>query len=950
MQTTRRGFLKQAVVGTTGAAITAGCAHQGPVTALGQEGDAARPSTPGETVTLRTTVNGEAREAEVGGDESTLAFVRERLGLTGCKLGCGHGACGACAMQLDGVPVATCLLPALKLEGRTLTTIEGLAPTGERLHPIQRAFMHEDAMQCGYCTPGFVVEAAAFHDRWRASKGTTAPTRDEVAAALAGHFCRCGAYPAIFRAVIAACSGLHDESADAGPRVDGLAKVTGAARYTADLRLEGMLIGKFLRSSHAHATLRSIDYQAALAYPGVHAVVEFASVGSTIRYVGQELLALAAVDESTARAALAEVRVEYELREVVVGFDAALADDAPFVYADKRGRKSAPNSSESPMLPAPWQGNKRGPFKLFSHHADRAERRIDAASERGEDLVRGEFETGTQIHTALEPHGALAHWQAGKLLVHASTQAVRHLAEDLAQHYDLRREDVEVRADYVGGAFGAKTMFSRDIKAAIELSRASGRPVRVVLDRREELTVGGSRPAVRSTIELAAPRASEADPEGQPAIRLNAMADSGVAVGSASTVLTRLMYAQADHAIADYDVVTHVAAGCPFRGPGGPPNFFALEQAVDELALVQGVDPLALRMRWNHNPGRALLYAWAQGVPLWRDRPPPGTDKGRFRRGIGLSAGTWFYFAEPTARVQLDLVPGPRARLVASTACQDMGNGSRTVIADAVAEVFGIDPHAVEVAIGSSKAVPGPMSAGSRTATSIGPAASKAAHELRDELVEVAQGRLGLRDATPIAGGIAHAKGTTPWAEVFELAPPLSAIGKRGRDKGGFFLPPVMDTATGRYLSSALQISEVEVDTRLGRVRLHQTIAGFAIGKVYSPLLARSQAEGGLVQGIGYTLCEERRLDPRHARLLSGNLEDYRLPGLADVGEIDVHFVPGSFEDVIGGGIGLAEIVTLTPGATIANAVRHATLWRPTQIPLRPDRVLAGLAATKEVR
>lgn len=947
MQTTRRDFLKRAVVVGAGAAV-AGCAHDEHETALGKHAADAVPSEPGETVTLRTTVNGEAREAVVGGDESALAFVRGRLGLTGCKLGCGHGACGACAMQLDGVPVASCLLPAIKLEGRKLTTVEGLAKP-ERLHPMQRAFMHEDALQCGYCTPGFVVEAAAFHDRWRASKGTTPPTRDEVAAALAGHFCRCGAYPAIFRAVIAACSGLHDESVDAGPRVDALAKVTGAARYTADVQLEGQLFGKFLRSPHAHAKLRGLDYAAALARPGVFAVVAFAEVGATIRYVGQELLALAAIDEHTALAALAEVEVEYELLDPVVGFDAALADDATLVYPSKRNRKAAPNASEGPLLPAGWQGNLRGPFDLFAHHAGRARRRIAGASESGEDLVRGEFETATQVHTTLEPHAAVARWQGESLVVYASTQAVRHLAEDIAQHYDLRRDQVEVVADYVGGAFGAKTSMSRDIKAAIELARAAKRPVRMVLDRREELTVGGSRPAVRTKVSLAAARTSERDSQpadSQPAIELEAYADAGVAVGSTSTMVTRLMYAQADLAVADYDVVTHVAAGCPFRGPGGPPNFFALEQAVDELAIVQGVDPLALRMRWNHNPGRKLLYEWAERVPLWRERPPPGSDAGRFRRGVGLSAGTWFYLAEPTARVKLDL--GPEG-LVASTACQDMGNGSRTVIADAIAEVFGIDSHQVRVSIGSSKAVPGPMSAGSRTATSLGPAASMAAHELRQELFELAEQRMRLVDAEPVAGGIQHREGLTPWAEVFELAPPLSATGKRGRDRGGFFLPPMMGIAVGRYLSSALQISEVEVDTRLGRVRLLRTIAGFAIGRVYSPMLARSQAEGGLVQGIGYTLCEERRLDPRDGRVLSGNLEDYRLPGLADVGEIDVHFVPGSFEDVIGLGIGVAEIVTLTPGATIANAVRDATLWRPTKIPLRPDRVLAGLAG-KEVR
>src|SRR5690554_3768757 len=235
MQTTRRGFLKSSVIGT--AAATA-CVQQ-PRSETAVEPDAAPLDEPGAaSVELETTVNGKRETLRVGPDDSTLDVVRERLGLTGGKLGCGHGACGACTMQLDGRPVATCLLPAVKLEGRRLLTIEGLGQA--ELHPIQRAFMAEDALQCGYCTAGFVIEAAAFHDRWRATQGTAAPTRDQVAAALSGHLCRCGAYVAIYRAVIGACAGKYDDGPDRGPRVEALAKVTGAAKYTVDIAPEGV--------------------------------------------------------------------------------------------------------------------------------------------------------------------------------------------------------------------------------------------------------------------------------------------------------------------------------------------------------------------------------------------------------------------------------------------------------------------------------------------------------------------------------------------------------------------------------------------------------------------------------------------------------------------------------------------------------------------------------------
>jgi xanthine dehydrogenase YagR molybdenum-binding subunit len=926
METTRRGFLKGSVLGT--AAVTACAQPPRSQTAQHPEGESGEAPT---TVELKTTVNGEAQSLRVGPDESALHVVRERLGLTGGKLGCGHGACGACTMQLDGAPVATCLLPAVKLEGRSLRTIEGLGATS--LHPIQRAFMAEDALQCGYCTPGFVIEAAAFHDRWRAAHGKTAPTREQVAAALNGHLCRCGAYAAIYRAVIGACSGTYDEGPEHGPRIDGLAKVTGAAKYTVDVAPEGVLIAKVLRSPHAHARVRAIDWNEALAVPGVHGAVEVTKPGYKVRFVGQEVVALAAVDEATAIAALSKIRVDYEVLPAAIGIDAALETDAPRVYDNKKTRKRAPNANEAPLLPESWEGNLRGPFQIFHHHAGRARRRVEAASE--EQKFSATFETQTQAHSALEPHAAVAEWiNEHSLRVHVSTQGVTHAAEALAHRFHLRPEEIEVRADYVGGGFGAKGVVTIETVTAIELARVCGRPVKLVNDRREELTVGGLRPGLRTEFAIAD------DGGEQPAMIAISKSDAGVAVGSAASIMIRVHHPQADLDIADYDVINNAPPGTPFRGPGGPPAYFALEQGIDALAQKRGEDPVALRRRFNHNENRERVFAWAADTPLWRERPPPQSDKGRHRRGIGLASGTWMYITEPATRVQIDASP---QGIVVSTGCQDIGNGSRTVLADTVAGVLGVDPHTIRVEIGSSKAVHGPLSGGSRTANSLVPAATDAALELRDELVELARSRLHLRDAKPVSGGVEQGGALTRWAEILEVAPKITTTGKRGRDKGGFFLPPIMDTAIGRYLSAGVQISEVEVDTRLGRVRVLRTHAAYSVGTIYSPKLARSQAEGGIVQGIGYALFEERRLDPRSGALLTGGLEDYRVCGIADIGEIEVEFLPGGYDNVRGGGVGIGELCTLPVAATLANAVHHATGWRPTRIPLRPDLVLEGV-------
>jgi xanthine dehydrogenase YagR molybdenum-binding subunit len=933
MPTTRRGFLKGSVIGT--AAATSACAHPQQTSDTGKYPDDPEWRPKDAFVELRTTVNGEARTLTVGADESTLHLVRERLGLTGCKLGCGHGACGACTMKLDGTPVVTCLLPAVKLEGRQLETIEAIGAV--QLHAVQRAFMAEDALQCGYCTPGFIVEASAFVDQHRAAHGNESPTRDEIAAALSGHLCRCGAQAAIYRAVAGACEGKFDSAPDHGPRVEALAKVTGAARYTVDIKPEGTLIAKVLRSPHAHARVRSIDWSDALAAAGVHGAIELTEPGSKLRFVGQEIVALAAIDEATALAALSKIRVEYEILPAAIGLDSALADGAPEIYDTKKLKKKAPNANESPILPESWEGNLRGPFELFAHHGGRARRRIENAKQAGSSggtVIAGEFETQCQIHTSLEPRAAVAEWTNGKLRLHTTSQAIRHMAEDVAERWHLKHEDVEVRAEYIGGGFGAKAVSNVEMAIAIDLARLVGRPVKYVNDRREELTVGGSRPIVRSRIELAD------DGGEQPAMIFEARSDAGVAIGSAATLMARIHFPQADLALSDFDVINNVAPGCPFRGPGGPPAYFAMEQSVDQLAHTAGVDPLALRQRWNQNPSRELAFEWAATLPLWRDRPPPQRDSGRFRRGIGLASASWMYLTEPATRVQIDAGPDG---IVVSTATQDMGNGSRTVLADVVAEVFGIAAHELRVEIGSSVGVHGPMSGGSRTASSLAPAAMDAAMQVRDELLDRATSKLRLVDAVVVPGGVAHRDGKLGWAEILELGPTISATGKRGRDKGGFFLPPIQNVAIGRYLAAGIQVSEIEVDTRLGRVRVLQSHVAMSVGHIYSPTLARSQVEGGLIQGIGYALYEERRLDPRHGTVLTGNLEDYRLCGMGDIGEIHVEFLPGGFENAKGGGVGLGELCTLPVAATIANAVYDATRWRPTQIPLRPDRVLAGV-------
>jgi aerobic-type carbon monoxide dehydrogenase small subunit (CoxS/CutS family) len=235
-------------------------------------------------------------------DDAMLIDVVRSGGLTGTKLVCGSGVCGACTVLLDGKPVVSCLMPAKAARDRQVTTVEGIAAS--ELHPVQKAFIACDALQCGFCTPGFVVEAAAFHDAWRRNNGNVIPPRANVIAALAGHLCRCGAYASICNAVEQACAGRFDTAAPRGPRVEAVEKVTGDAKYTVDIALERQLEGAILRSPHPHARVVTLDLTAVRKVPGVAAAVSLLGPDRTVRFAGQEIVAVAAISWKTARAAL----------------------------------------------------------------------------------------------------------------------------------------------------------------------------------------------------------------------------------------------------------------------------------------------------------------------------------------------------------------------------------------------------------------------------------------------------------------------------------------------------------------------------------------------------------------------------------------------------------------------------------------------------------------------
>lgn len=890
---------------------------------------------------MRTTINDQGYEWEtLPPDESAVQLIRERCHLTGTKLACGAGVCGACTIHVDGQPVTSCLLPAIQLEGRQVETIEHYGT--ESLHPMQRAFMAHDALQCGFCTPGFLMSAIAFYDSWRMEHGPSTPPTEAVKEALAGHLCRCGAYPQIIEAVQAACAGEHDSADSPAPaaRADALPKVTGAARYTVDIHEDDQLVGKILRSPHAHADVVAMDLSGAAVLPGVRAVVRMLGAQERVRYVGQELAAVAAVDEQSAVAALAAIRVTYRTLPAALTIEEALASDAPIIWERSR---EIPNASEGPVIPGSWDGNLRRPAMSRAPRHPQATPAIRTQKIGDAPTVQGHWRTPAQSHTPLEPHACVAHWHNEELTVHVSTQSCSAMAHEIAEHFGLAADKVTVLCPYIGGAFGSKLGLTGETIAAVRLAQATHTPVAVVLERPEEMTVGGYRPSAYVDLTLGA------TPTGELAtLTAHAYANSGVAINTTVASLMHLVYRRraGKRDLVDLDVVTNSAPGKPFRGPSGPVTCWSLEQAIDQMAHHLGRDPIALRRTWDDNSLRTQLYEWVEKLAPWQEREPAGRQTGRYRRGIGVAMGSWLYFYDPASEVKVE---STASGLVVSTASQDMGNGTRSVLAGAVASVFGIEPQAVEVRVGCSQEVYGPRSGGSRTTNSLFAPARDAACQLRNQLMQAANAHFGLRNAQPGQGAITHAGGTLPWAEAMAQLPPQSATVKRGTDRlldklGHMVMPRLgLDLVIGNGLTSAAYVTELEVDTLLGKTRVRRVWAALAAGKIHVPVVARSQVQGGIIQGIGYALYEEKVLEPRTGAILSLGLEDYRVPGIGDTPEIEVHFIESGFDHAKGGGVGLSELATIPVAASVANAIFNATGWRPLEAPVQPARLLQGV-------
>ncbi|WPO40866.1 molybdopterin-dependent oxidoreductase [Tardiphaga sp. 42S5] len=858
-------------------------------------------------------INGHSFSKQPQAGQCLRTFLRE-LGHFGVKKGCDAGDCGACTVLLDGEPVHSCIIPAFRAESHAVTTIEGLASDGG-IHPMQQAFLDAQGFQCGFCTSGMIVTCASLNQAQRADLG----------ASLKGNLCRCTGYRTIEDALDGK-SNVEDAEpgtafgrslpAPAGPQV-----VTGKARYTFDVAMDGLLHIKMLRSPHPHARIISIDSSAARAMPGVYAVLTHADapatlfstarheidamdpedtriLDDTVRFIGQKVAAVVADSEAIAEEACRRIDVVYDILPAVFDPAAAIAPGAPVIHPDKTPIHRVSNAIRNIVAET------HGEFG-------------DVATALASSAVtyEGTFTTQRVQHGHLETHGGMAWLDAdGTLNIRSSTQTPFLTRRALAQLYDLPSDKVRVFCERVGGGFGGKQeMFVEDILALAALK--TGRPVKWELTREEQFIATSTRHPMRVTVKAGA------DKHGKlTALQLDVLSNTGAYGNHAGPVLFHAcgeslgVYNCANKKVDAVVAYTNTVPAGAFRGYGLPQTLFAVEAAIDDLAKQLGISPYDFRRHNVIKPGDPMLS-------------PAGTHYDDVTIGsYGLDQcldlverameietkhdldDDWL-IGDGIALTMIDTVPpqGHIAEVVIAkrddggydltVGTAEFGNGTATVHRQIAATILGCTVEQIHLRQSDTRNGGHDTGAYGSAGTFV---AGKATHDAAQKLVAAMQADSSVRSATGTSGG-------TPRSVAFNVQ--------------GF---------------------RVAVNKGTGAIKVLKSVQAADAGAVANPMQLRGQIEGGVAQSLGATLYEEMVIDDR-GRVVNPKFRDYHLPSFADVPRTDVYFA--DTYDAIGplGAKSMSESPYNPVAAAMGNALFDATGIRFTQVPFKPDRIFPEL-------
>ncbi|MDP4504848.1 molybdopterin-dependent oxidoreductase [Nonomuraea turcica] len=875
---------------------------------------------------MRIEVNGQVFTAQPRPGQCLRTLLRE-LGLFGVKKGCDAGDCGACTVHIDGRPVHSCLFPAFRAAGHQVTTIEGLS-SGARPHPLQRDFLAAQGFQCGFCTAGMIMTVAALDPG----------QQQDLPRSLKGNLCRCSGYRAIDDAIhgIAHAEDTTDPGESCGrnlPAPAGPDIVTGAARYTLDVAMEGLLHLKLLRSPHAHARIVAIDTSAARAVPGVRAVFTHEDApkrlyssgrhenpdddpsdtllfDDVVRFTGQRVAAVVADSVAAAEEGCRRLVVDYEVLPGVFDPEEAMAPGSPLLHGDKGAGRHIARPERNIAAEV---------------HGDVGD--VEAAFEQADAIHEHTYVSHRVQHAHLETHASIA-WVdgSGRLVVRTSSQVPFLTKRALCSLFDLPEEKVRVVCGRVGGGFGAKQeMLTEDVVALAALR--TGRPVQLEFTRQEEFEATVTRHPV--SVDVKAGARSDGT---LTALRLRVVANTGAYGNHACIVFHTCnesigVYRCANKKVDGYAVYTNTVPAGAFRGYGLSQGVFAVESAIDELAHAIGMDPVAFRERNIIRPGDDMVsfhtpsadearigsYGLDQCLALVDEAlnrgngaQPPAEDGWSVGKGVALSMIDTIPPRGHRAEARIRLSTDGGYRLAVGMA--EFGNGTTTVHQQLAAAVLGTTVDRIRIEQADTDHVGHDTGAFGSTGTTVtGLAVTRAAEALRDRIAAV-----GGQRAAQAADKELHAVGTS------DGAPCSVAFNVHG--------------------------FRVAVCAGTGEIRILQSVHGADAGRVINPMQCRGQIEGGVAQALGAALYESFVVDEA-GHVTTATFRNYHIPSFGDVPRTEVYFAETS--DVLGplGAKSMSESPFNPVAPALANAVRDATGIRFGTLPLARDRVHAATAA-----
>ncbi len=716
-------------------------------------------------------------------------------------------------------------------------------------------------------------------------------------------------------------------------RLDGMAKSTGAAKYTYDVNLKDQLIAKGLGSPHASCAIKSIDTSAAEKVPGVVDVLALKKTGDKIEFQGDLIVVVAAESEGAAREGVAACKVEYDMQPVFV-------KDSDLAAAKAAGRTSS-GGGKVQLDKEPAAGENADDF---------AAKEIERLLKDSAHVVEAEYGIDAITHCCLEPHGTTLSWDGGKLTAYLSTQNVSGTDEGFANDLKIAASDVEVRCDYIGGGFGGKFAPDYWSTAAARISQKTKRPVKFLLDRDQELKIAGARPSGYIKVRLGA------DKDGMITVwDSEHWGTAGATGGAVNQTVIPYVYAPKNYRRAAVNIKTNNGLSRAWRAPNHPQACAITQTAIDDLAMKMGANSYDIFMKNLGTDDKPLVAGAKPSVYKaemeraaqlmdWKAKWHPhgkGKASGSIVDGLGMAIHTWGGGAgQSSCTVKVH----PNGDVEATCGTQDLGSGTRTVIALVLAETFGLPYDAIRLNIGSSKMPISGASGGSTTVGGVSEAHRRAGQDAFAKIAELVGKKLDVDPAKleAVNGRVQVAgdpKKSVSWKEACSLLgmSPLEVKGDFARGT---------KSALSNSQVGGVQMAHVEVDKETGVVKMKKFVAIQDIGLVIAPQQAESQINGALIMGIAYALFEQRINDPATGAFVNADLANYKLARLGDIGEFVVEFYEPESERSRGV-IGLGEPPVIAPGAAISNAVANALGVRVSPLPLTPQRVLAALKKAK---